>query len=52
MFLGHKNKRTRGMGECFLVWNENMRFGWALPNTRWLRFAPVHLILYIELYIL
>ena len=26
--------RTRGEGEGLIEQNENMRFGWALPNTR------------------
>ena len=29
--------RTRGEGEDLLEQKENMRFGWALPNTRCLR---------------
>ena len=29
--------RTRGKGEGLIEHKENMRFGWALPNTRCLR---------------
>ena len=29
--------RTRGEGEGLIEQKENMRFGWALPNTRCLR---------------
>ena len=31
--------RTRVKGEGLLEQNENMRFGWALPNTRCLRLS-------------
>ena len=29
--------RTRGKGEDLIEQKENMRLGWALPNTRCLR---------------
>ena len=35
--LRQENMRTRGRGEGLLEQKENMRFGWALPNTRCLR---------------
>ena len=35
--LRQENMRTRGEGEGLLEQKENMRFGWALPNTRCLR---------------
>ena len=35
--LRQENMRTRGKGEGLIEQKENMRFGWALPNTRCLR---------------
>ena len=34
--------RTRGKGEGLIEQNENMRFGWALPNTRCLRYPHLN----------
>ena len=39
MVLRQENMRTCELGEGSLVWDENMRFGWALPNTRCLRLS-------------
>ena len=36
-FIKQENMRTRGEGEGLIEQKENMRFGWALPNTRCLR---------------
>ena len=36
-FFRQENIRTRGKGEGLIEQNENMRLGWALPNTRCLR---------------
>ena len=33
----HENMRTRGEGEGLIEQKENVRLGWALPNTRCLR---------------
>ena len=35
--LRQENMRTRGKGEGLIEQKENMRLGWALPNTRCLR---------------
>ena len=34
--------RTRGKGEGLIEQNENMRFGWALPNTPFLRYPHLN----------
>ena len=33
--------RTRGKGEGLIEHKENMRFGWALPNTRCLQYPHI-----------
>ena len=35
--LRQENMRTRGEGEGLIEQKENVRLGWALPNTRCLR---------------
>ena len=45
--------RTRGKGEGLIEQNENMRFGWALPNTRCLRYPHLnHWIFHSSLFTL
>ena len=45
--------RTRGEGEDLLEQNENMRLGWALPNTRCLRYPHLnHWIFHSSLFTL
>ena len=34
--------RTRGKGEGLIEQKENMRFGWALPNTPFLRYPHLN----------
>ena len=34
--------RTRGKGEGLIEQKENMWFGWALPNTRCLRYPHLN----------
>ena len=34
--------RTRGKGEGLIEQKENMRLGWALPNTRFLRYPHLN----------
>ena len=51
-----KDRRTREhekKGKGLLEQNENMRFGWVLPNTPFLRFPHLnHLILHFSLFVL
>ena len=43
--------RTRGKGEGLIEQNENMRFGWALPNTPFLRYPHLnHWIFHFSLF--
>ena len=55
MFFG-KDMRTREhekKGKGLIEQNENKRFGWALPNTPFLRFPHLnHLILHSSLFVL
>ena len=55
MFFG-KDMRTReheNKGKGLIEQNENKRFGWALPNTPFLRFPHLnHLILHFSLFVL
>ena len=45
--------RTRGKGEGLIEQKENMRFGWALPNTRCLRYPHLnHWIFHSSLFTL
>ena len=45
--------RTRGKGEGLIEQNENMRFGWALPNTPFLRYPHLnHWIFRSSLFVL
>ena len=45
--------RTRGEGEGLIEQNENMRFGWALPNTPFLRYPHLnHWIFHSSLFTL
>ena len=37
LLLRQENMRTRGEGEGLIEQKENVRLGWALPNTRCLR---------------
>ena len=51
--LRQENMRTRGEGEGLLEQKENMRFGWALPNTRCLRYPHLnHWIFHSSLFTL
>ena len=51
--LRQENMRTRGKGEGLIEQNENMRFGWALPNTRCLRYPHLnHWIFHSSLFTL
>ena len=51
-----KDMRTREhekKGKGLIEQNENKRFGWALPNTPFLRFPHLnHLILHFSLFVL
>ena len=51
-----KDRRTREHeknGKGLIEQNENKRFGWALPNTPFLRFPHLnHLILHFSLFVL
>ena len=45
--------RTRGKGEGLIEQKENMRFGWALPNTPFLRYPHLnHWIFHSSLFTL
>ena len=52
MFFGrHENKRTWEEGQGLIEQNENKRFGWALPNTPFLRYPHLnHWILHFSLF--
>ena len=53
LLLRQENMRTRGKGEGLIEQNENMRFGWALPNTRCLRYPHLnHWIFHSSLFTL
>ena len=52
-FIKQENMRTRGEGEGLIEQKENMRFGWALPNTRCLRYPHLnHWIFHSSLFTL
>ena len=51
--LRQENMRTRGEGEGLIEQKENMRFGWALPNTPFLRYPHLnHWIFHSSLFTL
>ena len=51
--LRQENMRTRGEGEGLIEQKENMRLGWALPNTRCLRYPHLnHWIFHSSLFTL
>ena len=51
--LRQENMRTRGEGEGLIEQKENVRLGWALPNTRCLRYPHLnHWILHSSFFTL